>query len=965
MANLNFLIRPLKIGAAFSALASSLLAGLGEPATVRFAPQTGAFPLAENKSATPILVDADDWPGVVRTARDFQADLERVTGLRPELAHAAGDRPAAVIIGTIGQSALIDELVRTGKIDVAPVAGRWEAWVTDVVVNPLPGVGRALVIAGSDKRGTIYGTYDLSEQMGVSPWYWWADVPTVRRENVFVLPGRVVHGSPTVKYRGIFLNDEAPALTGWAREKFGGLNRSFYERVFELLLRLRANYLWPAMWGNAFNEDDPRNPYLADEYGIVMGTSHHEPMLRAHQEWSKHGQGAWNYETNGATLAKFWSDGIRRNRDFESIVTLGMRGDGDMAMSETANIGLLEKIVHDQREILAREMKPDVAQIPQLWALYKEVQEYIEKGMSVPDDVTLLWCDDNYGNLRRLPTKAERDRPGGAGIYYHIDYVGWPRSYKWLNVTPISKIWEQMHLAWQYGADRIWIVNVGDLKPMEFPIEFFIRYAWSPEQWPYERLTEFGRLWAEREFGPAHAPEIAALMAGYTKLNGAIKPEWLSPDVFSAVNFDEAERVAAAWNDLDRRAARINDQLPAASRDAFFQLVLWPIRACAIANEMNLTAGLNRLYSFQARTATNTTAERVRSLFRADAELTKQFNEDLGNGRWRHFADQTHLGYSIWQQPPRNTMPAVGEIQPSPHGEIGVAIEGARPAWPEVIPGQRRPTLPPFNSLAQERRWIEIFNRGLGPVEFTVQPAVSWLRVSESDGKLTDDAARRIYVQVDWDAAPEGATQTWVTVSDAHGTRVRVTVPVNKLPAAVVPPAGAFLESDRHVAIEAVHPTQAIAETGITWKTLDDFGRTLGGMTAFPVTAESRALSSDSARLEYQIHTISAGEASLELTLSPTLAFAPGRGLRLAVSIDDETPQVLDLKLPVGDGQEAWGRTVTEGVRKIRTQHHVATPGTHVIKVWRIDPGVVLQRVVLAFGEVRPSYYGPTESPRR
>jgi hypothetical protein len=933
---------------------------------VAFAAEPGAVPLVSRQAATTVIVDADDWPGVIRATRDFLADVERVSGIRPDLAHAVSDKRAAVVIvGTLGKSALIHELVRSGKIDAAAIQGEWEAWLTDTVQLPFAGVDRALVVVGSDKRGTIYGIYDLSEQIGVSPWHWWVDVAPVHREELFFRPGRVVHESPTVKYRGIFLNDEAPALSGWAREKFGGLNSEFYAHVFELLLRLRGNYLWPAMWSNAFNEDDPDNPRLADEYGIVMGTSHHEPMLRAHKEWRMHGRGPWNYETNGETLACFWSEGIKRNRSFESIVTLGMRGDGDMAMSETANIALLERIVRDQRAILAREMNPAVERIPQMWALYKEVQAYYERGMRVPDDVSLLWCDDNYGNIRRLPTAEERKRSGGAGIYYHIDYVGWPRSYKWLNVTPISKIWEQMHLAWQYGAERVWIVNVGDLKPMEFPIEFFLRYAWSPEQWPYERLTEFGRLWAEREFGPSHAQEIEELVSGYTKLNGSIKPEWLAPDVFSLVNYDEARRVAAAWKNLDERAARLNERLPAVSQDAFFQLVLWPIRASAIANEMYITAGLNRLYAFQGRAATNATAERVRELFRADAELSRRYNEELGQGRWRHFADQTHLGYAIWQQPPRNTMPPVAEIQATSYGEIGVAIEGASPAWPEVIPGQKRPTLPALDSLSRTPRWIEVFNRGLGAIGYSVEPAAPWLRVSESNGELAGPETHRLEVQVDWAAAPEGQTETAILFKDHRGTRVRVWVPVVKHPASVVPADDSFIESEGFVAIEAVHFSHAVGEAGIEWRTLEAFGRTEGGVTPFPVTAESRTLSATSPRLEYRIHTVSSGEATVELTLSPTLAFTPGRGLRVAVSVDDAAPQVVDLRLPVGDGREEWGRTVREAVRKVTTKHHIDRPGTHAIKVWMVDPAVVLQRVLLRFGEVRPSYFGPTESVRR
>ncbi len=943
----------------------NLFAGLGEPSRVVFTATADSVPLVQDGKIAPLVVAAEDWAGVRRAAGDLQADFEKVSGLRAPAPQPVPPRaPLVIVIGTLGKSPLIDALVSRGKIDATAIQGKWESWITELVEQPFAGVDRALVIAGSDKRGTIYGIYDLSEQIGVSPWHWWADVAPQQRSQIHLLPGHTVQGSPTVKYRGIFLNDEAPALSGWAQEKFGGLNGKFYARVFELLLRLRANYLWPAMWSNAFNEDDPDNARLADEYGIVMGTSHHEPMIRSQREWHLHGKGPWNYEKNGETLRQFWSDGVRRNRAFESIATIGMRGDGDEPMAEEANISLLERIVADQRAILRREVNADLTQVPQLWALYKEVQTYYEHGMRVPDDVTLLWCDDNYGNLRRLPTAEERQRSGGAGIYYHFDYVGWPRNYKWLNSNSLPKVWEQMHLAWQHGADRLWVVNVGDLKPMEYPIEFLMRYAWAPERWPYERLPEFARLWAAREFGEAHAAEIADLVATYNKYSAWIRPESLSEEPFSLVNYDEARRVVDGWKALRGRAERLHDQLRPESRDAFFQLVLYPIRASAIVNELYVSAGLSRLYAFQGRTAANAAADRARALFQEDAALSKWYNEELGRGRWRHYADQTHLGYTIWQQPPRNAMPPVAEIQPTAYGEIGVAIEGAAPAWPEVIPGQKRPTLPPLDSLTRPQRWIEVFNRGLAPARFTVETSEPWLRVSPTAGEVVAPTDCRLAVSIDWAAAPKGKTEPLIRITGERGERIALHVPVHNLAGGAAPAPGSYIEADGGVAIEAAHYTRAVNDREVTWTTLANYGRSAGGVTPFPVTAASRELSAQSPHLEYQVHTVSSGAAQIELAVAPTLAFTPGRGLRLAVSIDDEAPQVLDLKLPVGDGQEQWGRTVVEGIRKVTTRHTLAQPGTHVIKVWMIDPAVVLQKVTLFFGELRPSFFGPPESPR-
>ena len=449
---------------------------------------SGRFALAAAGRVAALVVDPSDEPAVRRAAGDLAADLERVTGVAGRVQDAP-DRAGGdvVIIGTVGKSPLIDRLVRAGKLDISALQGRWETFQLQVVEQPLPGVARALVIAGSDRRGTIYGIYDLSAAIGVTPWYWWADVPVSRQSALYVLPGVHSKGEPRVKYRGFFINDEAPALSGWVHEKFGGFNSKFYAHVFELLLRLKGNYLWPAMWGNAFYDDDVANRDLAQSYGVVIGTSHHEPMLRAHDEWRRYGQGgAWNYEKNGAALREFWRAGIERMGDTEAIVTVGMRGDGDEPMSEGRNIALLEQIVADQRGIIADVKGRPAADVPQVWALYKEVQDYYDHGMRVPDDVTLLFADDNWGNIRRLPA-AGAPRQGGYGIYYHFDYVGGPRNYKWINTNQIERVWEQMHLAYAHGVDRIWIVNVGDIKPMEFPLDFFLDYAWNPDAMAVEK----------------------------------------------------------------------------------------------------------------------------------------------------------------------------------------------------------------------------------------------------------------------------------------------------------------------------------------------------------------------------------------------------------------------------------------------------------------------------------------------
>ena len=565
-----------------------------------------------------MYISSKDYPGVIRALNDLQEDVGRVTNAKPEVSlDKIPNAKEIVIAGTLGKSLVIDKLISDKKINVDKIKGQWDAYQIQVVENPLPNVKRALVIAGSNKRGTIYGIYDISEKIGVSPWYWWADVPVKKQSDLYINSNFKTTSKPAVKYRGIFLNDEAPALSGWAHEKFGGLNHKFYVHVFELLLRLKANYLWPAMWDNNFDDDDSLNQKLADEYGIVMGTSHHEPMMRSWKEWPKYGHGDWNYQTNDSALREYWRGGIKRMNDYESIVTLGMRGNGDEAMSQTANIGLLERIISDQRKILAEVTGKDVTKIPQVWALYKEVQEYYDKGMRVPNDVTLLLCDDNWGDLRKLPKLDAKPREGGYGIYYHFDYVGGPRNYKWLNTNQIERTYEQMHLAYEYGVKRIWIVNVGDLKPMEFPISFFLDYAWNPEKFTPQNLPDYYINWAKQQFGKKYANEIANILALYTKYNARRKPELLSPVTYSLTNYREAETVVSDYNKLADEAKKIYDKLPADYKAAYYQLVLYPVEACANLNDLYVTDGFNHLYAMQGRAATDSLAQKVKELFQA------------------------------------------------------------------------------------------------------------------------------------------------------------------------------------------------------------------------------------------------------------------------------------------------------------------------------------------------------------
>ncbi len=917
-------------------------------------PDKGSFSLISNGKPAALTYASNDFAGVAKAMNYLKSDLKTVSGNEPQLAvdqFPVGSQ--VVIAGTLGHSTLIDQLVSEKKIDLSLLNGKREQFILQVVENPFPGIERALIIAGSDKRGTIFGIFELSKQMGVSPWYWWADVPVETQSNVYVKAQRFTLGEPAVKYRGIFLNDEEPALGRWAVEKFGGFNSQFYEKLFELVLRMKSNFVWPAMWWGAFNSNDPKNTQLADDMGIVMGTSHHEPMNRAHAEWKPFGGKEWNYEKNPEQLRKFWTEGIERTKNVETIVTLAMRGDGDMAMSASTNIALLQRIVEDQRKIIADVTKKSITETPQVWALYKEVQDYYDNGMRVPDDITLLLCDDNWGNIRKLPKPGEAKRAGGYGIYYHFDYVGDPRNYKWLNTTQIQRTWEQMNMAYRHGVDRIWVVNVGDLKPMEFPIEFFLDFAWNPDQWTADKLPEYSRKWAENQFGSKYSTEIASLIDDYTRFNSRRKPELMEPTTYSLMNYKEADRVVNEYNELAKKAQSLYELMPDNYKDAFFELVLHPIAACANLNEMYVTVGKNRLYAVQGRSATNELSQEARKLYRNDSIISDQYNHKIANGKWNHMMDQTHIGYTYWQQPNKNSMPKVETITMKDGAEMGVAIEGSDKWWPEST---EKAMLPQLDPIQDQRFYIDVFNRGSQPFEVVIKSASKLVKVSTTNVKI--DKELRIWVEADWKKMPKTVTEVPITITGA-GKAVEVVAVLNPLTNINRKEHG-FAESNGYVAIEAEHFSNLVNKGDATWQRVHGIGRTLSAMMPVPVNSPSLVLDQSSPRLEYDVLFNTSGEVTISTMISPTLNIYNNEGLCFAVSIDDEQPQIVNIHK--GKTNQDWQESVRRNIVEMKTKHTIGKAGKHTIKIWMIDPGVVLQRILIDCGGLKPSYLGPLES---
>jgi Glycosyl hydrolase family 115/Gylcosyl hydrolase family 115 C-terminal domain len=830
--------------------ASSLHAAPATGLRIHAQSQPGDFPLVQSSHAAEFVIGASDFRVVSIAVNDLAVDVERVSGRKPAVhTTTAGVAGPIVLIGTLGRAPAIDALVAAGRLDVAALRGAWETFLIATVINPLPGAKSGLVIVGSDRRGTAFGVYELSQAIGVSPWYWWADVAPAHRDALFVAAGTHRLGPPSVKYRGIFINDEDWGLQPWAAQTFepehGGIGPKTYAKVFELLLRLKANTLWPAMHActKPFNSF-PENAALADDYAIVMGSSHAEPMLRNNvSEWPHDRAADYNYVTNRDGVRKYWEERVAANGRYENIYTVGMRGIHDSNMqgpkTDAERIQVLEQVFADQRAMLARHVRPDLEHVPQMFCAYKEVLDLYRQGLKVPDDVTIVWPDDNFGYVRSFASAEERKRSGGFGVYYHLSYLGAPLSYLWLCTTPPALVWEEMSKAYDQGAQRIWIVNVGDIKPAEIGTEFFLQMAWDINRWRRDNLPDYLAEWAGREFGAAHAREIAAIMADYYRLNYQRKPEhlqWWMPNEKprpSPLTAEEVQQRLRAFAQLRDRAAKVRTALPAEERDAFFETVLYPVNGTALANER---------YFAGERVAVSGLAGAADEARAADARLkdeTRIFSEQIAGGKWRGF----------------------------------IRVEPADDDWRSIrLAPWKIPVFPP---KPEE-------NPGTGGV----------------------------------------------------------------------------------IAIEADHFSQSLSrgETA-AWQTVPGLGRTSEGAVAvFPTTAPNVALAkaaTDAPQLDYAVNFAAAGTFTLQAYLIPTYPISGG-SLRFAVALDDAPPRLIELV--VNDGGAGWAQGVLDNTRIATTRLKVPTPGAHTLRVYGLEPGVVLDKLVIDCGGLQPSYLGPPET---
>ena len=927
--------------------------------------RAGDFKLVYQGAAADLCVAQEDYKVAHIAAGDLAADIERVAGLKPRVKeNANGLSPHAVLIGTLGHSGAIDALVRGGKLNVDEIRGKWESFLMTVVADPLPGVQEALVIAGSDRRGTAFGAYDLSRQIGVSPWYWWADVPPQHRNALVVRPARYRQGPPSVKYRGIFINDEDWGIRPWAGKHFdpelGDIGPKTYARVFELLLRLRANYLWPAMHEctQAFNLY-PQNKFLADDYAIVMGSSHAEPMLRDNvTEWDSKARGPWDYRTNREGVRRYWDERAAENGRFESVYEIGMRGIHDSAMPGSGTIPekvqLMEQIFQDQREILASRVNPNPSQVPQLFCAYKEVLELYQANLHLPDDVILAWADDNHGYIRQLSTPAEQKRAGGSAIYYHVSYWGAPHDYLWICSTPPSLIWEEMSKAFDYQTRSLWVLNVGDIKPAELTTEYFLSMAWDMSQFKIANQRQFLTSWAAREFGASSAAAIAGVMTEYYRLGYARKPEhmgWndndspISRTEFTAVDYgDEARQRLDRYAALTRAAEAVYARIPPARKDAFYELVLYPVRAADLMNQKMLYADRNFLYAAQRRTSANDYANRVRSAFAHIEAETDYFNTRVAGGKWNYMMSSNPRSRAVFG------LPATAAVTPIAGIGWGVAVEGQAALGPPD-------TLPTFDPFTRQKHFIDIFKTGTTPFNWTAAADAAWVHLSQSSGRANDDV--RLWADVDWAKAPQGDDVT--AAITIRGPDAERTVKLRLFNPAAIATADLpkFVQSGGVVSMEAGHFTRRTDRNGAGWRTIPDLGRTGDTVAVFPTTTPSIDDWAFGPSLEYDFYVFHPGKARVMITALPTQRIHAGRHLRYAVAIDDSSPTVVNL-----EDAGRWEDNVLRAAVTGSSDAAAGKPGRHTLKIWMMDPGVVLDKIVLDFGGLKPSYLGPPETSR-
>ena len=966
--------------------------------------EADSFTISEKNTTTPILI-SDDEAKVVSIAADLYAgDVKKITDQQPEVINELPESARELIIaGTIGQNAIIDQLIADKKINVSAIAGKWESWSMQVLSKPFPGVKKALVIVGSDRRAAAYGILELSRMMGVSAWEWWADVTPAKRNEITLDIEPKTYGSPSVKYRGLFLNDEDWGLQPWAAKTFepetGDIGPKTYAKIFELMLRLRANTIWPAMHGctKAFYTI-AGNAQTADDYAIVVGTSHCEPMLcNINAEWDHNTMGEWRYDNNVATIRDLFEKRTKATSNFESIYTIGMRGEHDSPMNakdltKEDQINLLEKVIADQREIMQKETGKDPRTLPQAFIPYKEVLDYYQNGLEVPEDVTLMWTDDNYGYIRQLSTPEEQKRPGGGGIYYHVSYWGRPHDYLWLSSTNPMLIWEEMYKAYQFNCRDMWILNCGDIKPLEYNIELFMDMAWDIDEFAGTTDVQYHlNDWLSFLFGVEKAPQLTKLMMDYYHLCFMRRPEFMAwsqtepttkpqETELAQIRYgDELTKRLQAWEELAKEVKSLDENIPADKKDAFFELVYYPVTGASLMNQKWLYHYKNELAARQGRTSAQEFAARSKAAFDQIKKETEYFNNKLQNGKWKNMMSMSPRNLPVFSKPSYALPAGDGNV------ELGLALEGYEMEANRQIENNYADVLPVLNAYLKDSAFVDVFLKGEGEVEWKAEPKQPWIRLSADHGMLTTadgEQEKRLWVSIDWDQVLQGENtkepplgHDYQLIPPAYkvngaiefsskDTTITIGVSTYNPKFAALDNFEGFVEASGYVSINAENTSSRVAGKEAYWKQFGGLGYSGNVIVALPYDAEPitdpAAIKKQSPMLEYDFYTFNFGEADVRVQAVPTHPFYDGGGVRCAVAIDDAKPVILDFQT-FGRSEE-WKQNVLKNATVKSAKQMIAEPGEHKLKVWMVDPGVMIDQILIDLGGWKKSYAFPPQT---
>ena len=955
-----------------------------------------------------ICLEQSAFPGVIRVTEKVAHDVELVSGKKPQILvekeipetlESSGE-DWTIIAATKGKSSFLKKLEEAGSAELKELEQKREcyAWIFPEIKNRTK--SNLLVIAGSDKRGTIYGLFHLSEMLGFSPFVDWCGLMPPKQEKIELREDMAcISKEPSVRYRGFFINDEWPAFGNWCNHNFGGFNAKAYDHVFELLLRLKGNYLWPAMWSARFADDGPDllNAELADEYGIIMGMSHHEPCLRQGEEYkylrgknSVYGD-AWNFRTNREGITKFWEDGLKRSGKFENVITVGMRGEADTAiMGKNAtledNIQLLRDVLKTQKKLIQERVNPDLTKVPRMIALYKEVEEFFygnEKtkglmGAEELEDVILMLCDDNYGNLRTLPTEEMRKHAGGYGMYYHLDYHGWPVSYEWINSSYLPKIWEQMSMAYDFGVRELWMVNVGDIATQEFPLSFFLDMAYDFDRWGSRALNctqEYTRKWVRQQFGSVEEETqdtIADILEQYTKIIHRRRPEALNPETYHPVQekessriFEEEEQLLKKLQDVYETIEKTNPQ----NLSAFIALVYYPAFGTMNLVKMQILAGWNHYYANLGAVCANDYGDEVERCMEQDRKAVEMYHQ-MDQGRWYGMGMSQHIGFTHWNEDEcRN--PVVMRVIPLKKRSILVAADGTA-QHAEGSPWlDNTMKLKDFLNPDCTRASVTLYSRSDLKAEYKVLKKPGWLSVEPMEGWLDGVSQKKVRLNLTLikQRLPEtnqDTIQDSLEIATPEG-KCEITVPVYT--GNLQDKKNVFVDTMGYLSIEAAHYVNSVPgnykDRQVKFENLQGYGKTNSAMKAFPSDA-CTVPGQDAPYLEYQFVLEESGTYEAEFYMQPSNPVTRENQLLYAVRINEEmteTVNAVEKDYQVGDQAEKWAEGVLSQIRR-QTVSIKCRAGFNTLRVYHVTPGFVLEKIVIYPMGEKPeeSYLGPAET---